>query len=36
MSERVGTVTWINGPVLRARGSRRVGMMGWSRLVKNA
>jgi V/A-type H+-transporting ATPase subunit A len=27
MSERVGTVTWINGPVLRARGSRQVGMM---------
>jgi V/A-type H+-transporting ATPase subunit A len=27
MSERVATVTWINGPVLRARGSRQVGMM---------
>jgi V/A-type H+-transporting ATPase subunit A len=27
MSERVGTVTWINGPVIRAQGSRHVGMM---------
>ena len=27
MSERVGTVTWINGPVIRARGSRNVSMM---------
>jgi V/A-type H+-transporting ATPase subunit A len=27
MSERIGTVTWINGPVIRARGSRRVGML---------
>jgi V/A-type H+-transporting ATPase subunit A len=27
MSERVGTVTWINGPVIRAQGSRQVGMM---------
>jgi V/A-type H+-transporting ATPase subunit A len=27
MSERVGTVTWINGPVIRARGSRQVQMM---------
>ncbi len=27
MSERVGTVIWINGPVLRAKGSRHVGMM---------
>lgn len=27
MSERVGTVTWINGPVIRAHGSRHVGMM---------
>ena len=27
MSERVGTVTWINGPVIRAKGSRHVGMM---------
>lgn len=27
MSERVGTVTWINGPVIRAKGSRNVGMM---------
>lgn len=27
MSEHVGTVTWINGPVIRAKGSRHVGMM---------
>jgi V/A-type H+-transporting ATPase subunit A len=27
MSERVGTVKWINGPVIRAEGSRKVGMM---------
>ncbi len=27
MSERVGTVTWINGPVIRARGSRHVSML---------
>ena len=27
MSEQVGTVTWINGPVIRAHGSRNVGMM---------
>ncbi len=27
MSERVGTVTWINGPVIRARGSRNVSML---------
>jgi V/A-type H+/Na+-transporting ATPase subunit A len=27
MSERVGTVIWINGPVIRAQGSRQVGMM---------
>jgi len=27
MSERVGTVIWVNGPVVRARGSRRVGML---------
>ena len=27
MSEKVGTVTWINGPVVRARGSRYVGML---------
>ena len=27
MSERVGTVTWINGPVIRAKGSRQVQMM---------
>jgi V/A-type H+-transporting ATPase subunit A len=27
MSEAVGTVTWISGPVIRARGSRQVGML---------
>jgi V/A-type H+-transporting ATPase subunit A len=27
MSQQVGTVTWINGPVVRARGSRRVSML---------
>jgi V/A-type H+-transporting ATPase subunit A len=27
MSEPVGTVIWINGPVIRARGSRQVGML---------
>jgi V/A-type H+-transporting ATPase subunit A len=27
MSEKVGTVTWISGPVVRARGSRQVNMM---------
>src|SRR5574342_646361 len=27
MSEQVGTVTWINGPVVRAQGSRHVSMM---------
>ncbi len=27
MTEQVGTVTWINGPVIRARGSRRVSML---------
>lgn len=27
MSEQVGTVTWINGPVIRARGSRHVSML---------
>jgi V/A-type H+-transporting ATPase subunit A len=27
MSQQVGTVTWISGPVIRARGSRKVGMM---------
>ena len=27
MSEKVGTITWINGPVIRARGSRHVGML---------
>ena len=27
MTEQVGTITWINGPVIRARGSRRVNML---------
>ncbi len=27
MSERVGTITWISGPVVRARGSRHIGML---------
>ncbi len=27
MSEKIGTVVWINGPVVRARGSRNVGML---------
>jgi V/A-type H+-transporting ATPase subunit A len=27
MSDRVATVTWINGPVIRARGSRNVSML---------
>lgn len=27
MSDQVGTVTWISGPVVRARGSRNVGML---------
>jgi V/A-type H+-transporting ATPase subunit A len=27
MSEQIGTVTWINGPVVRAQGSRHVNMM---------
>lgn len=27
MSEQVGIVTWINGPVIRARGSRHVSML---------
>jgi V/A-type H+-transporting ATPase subunit A len=27
MSQSVGTVTWINGPVVRARGSREIGML---------
>ena len=27
MSERIGTITWISGPVVRARGSRRIGML---------
>jgi V/A-type H+/Na+-transporting ATPase subunit A len=27
MSEQIGVVTWINGPVVRARGSRHVGML---------
>ncbi|MBN1582983.1 MAG: V-type ATP synthase subunit A [Anaerolineae bacterium] len=27
MSQEIGTVTWINGPVVRARGSRQVSML---------
>ncbi len=27
MSQEIGTVTWINGPVVRARGSQQVGML---------
>src|SRR5512146_2520106 len=27
MSEQVGTITWISGPVVRARGSRKGGML---------
>ena len=27
MSDQVGTITWISGPVVRARGSRHVGML---------
>ncbi|HUE99976.1 MAG TPA: V-type ATP synthase subunit A [Anaerolineales bacterium] len=27
MSERVGTITWISGPVVRARGSRHIGLL---------
>ncbi len=27
MSEQVGTVTWISGPVVRAQGSRQVNML---------
>lgn len=27
MSNQVGTITWISGPVVRARGSRHVGML---------
>ena len=27
MSEKVGVITWINGPVVRARGSRHVSML---------
>ncbi|MCD6290908.1 MAG: V-type ATP synthase subunit A, partial [Anaerolineae bacterium] len=27
MSQQVGTVIWINGPVVRARGSRQVSML---------
>ncbi len=27
MTDQIGTVTWINGPVIRARGSRHVGML---------
>src|SRR5512147_660784 len=27
MSDQVGTITWISGPVVRARGSRKIGML---------
>ena len=27
MSQQIGTVTWVNGPVVRSRGSRDVGML---------
>ncbi len=27
MSEQVGTITWINGPVIRAHGSRKINML---------
>jgi V/A-type H+/Na+-transporting ATPase subunit A len=27
MTDQVGTITWISGPVIRARGSRNVGML---------
>ncbi len=27
MSQHIGDVTWINGPVIQARGSRKVGML---------
>ena len=27
MSQQVGTVTWISGPVVKARGSRQIGML---------
>ncbi|MCI0554744.1 MAG: V-type ATP synthase subunit A, partial [Anaerolineae bacterium] len=27
MSDQVGTITWISGPVVRARGSRHIGML---------
>ena len=27
MNEQVGVVTWISGPVIRAKGSRDVGML---------
>src|SRR5512145_2684457 len=27
MAERVGTIIWISGPVVRARGSRHIGML---------
>jgi len=27
LSQKVGTVVWINGPVVRARGSRQIGML---------
>src|SRR5512141_2792988 len=27
MSEKVGTITWVSGPVVRDRGSRNIGML---------
>jgi V/A-type H+-transporting ATPase subunit A len=27
MSEKIGVITWISGPVVRARGSRKIGML---------
>ena len=27
MSDQVGIITWISGPVVRARGSRHIGML---------
>ena len=27
MSQQVGVVTWINGPVIRAKGSKHVSML---------
>jgi len=27
MTDQVGIITWISGPVVRARGSRHIGML---------